>query len=109
MAFKMKAGKGGPMRKNFPSAFKDKEIDPADVLISNKETETQEGDAATTSNILKADKEYRAVKDTKGKDRLRALSERYNTTFKKDEKGVFRNPDGKSPSELETYFLDPEA
>ena len=77
MAFKMKAGKGGPMRKNFPSAFKDKE--------------------------------YRAVKDTKGKDRLRALSERYNTTFKKDEKGVFRNPDGKSPSELETYFLDPEA
>ena len=23
MAFKMKAGKGGPMKKNFPSAFKD--------------------------------------------------------------------------------------
>ena len=27
MAFKMKAGKGGPMKKNFPSAFKDNGLD----------------------------------------------------------------------------------
>ena len=33
MAFKMKAGKEGPMKKNFPDLNKDNEITQADVLI----------------------------------------------------------------------------
>ena len=33
MAFKMKHGKGGPMKKNFPDLNKDGEITEADVLM----------------------------------------------------------------------------
>jgi len=37
MAFKMKAGKGGPMRKNFPSVFKKLDVEVGDELFTGEE------------------------------------------------------------------------
>jgi hypothetical protein len=87
--------------------------DPADQFIEDKDVKTKQGDEFTVSNYFKTDKEYKELKKSKGRDKLVNLEERYNTTFKKDEDGVFRNPEGKSPSELEETRLvlknDPEA
>ena len=73
---------------------------------------TESGDEFTSSSDRKSAKEYKELKKSKGRDALANLQERYNTTFKKDEDGVFRNPEGKSPSELEETRLvmrkDPE-
>ena len=72
-----------------------------------KEEGTKKGDPLSVANILKADKEFEELKKAKGRDKLVQLEKRYNTTFVKDEDGVFRNPDGLSPSELEEKRLKP--
>jgi len=67
--------------------------------------DTKKGDKATTANIVKADAETDALKKSKGKDKLTNLKKRYGVNFKKDAEGVFRSPDGKTPSELEKTYL----
>ena len=93
MTFKMK---GSPFQRNFGIGSPLK-----------KEEGTQEGDKLSVANWEKADEEYDEIKKAKGRDKLIKLQERYNTTFKKDEDGVFRNPDGLSPYELEQIRLEP--
>ena len=102
-------GKSGfKMRSGNKTAFKMMgSSDPADKLIEDKDVETKEGDDLTVSNWLKGDIEFKNLKKTKGRDKLVKLQERYNTTFVKDEDGVFRNPDGLSPAELEDIRLKP--
>ena len=72
-----------------------------------KEEGTKKGDPLSVANTLKAEKEVDELRKAKGRDRLVQLEKRYNTTFVKDEDGVFRNPDGLSPSELEAKRLKP--
>ena len=97
--FELKSG-------NKPSGFKLMgATDPADQFIKDKDLKTKQDDDFTVSNYLKAEKEYKELRKSKGRDKLVNLEERYNTTFKKDKDGVFRNPEGKSPSELEETRL----
>tara|TARA_R100001594_G_scaffold81808_1_gene116304 strand:+ start:115 stop:471 length:357 start_codon:yes stop_codon:yes gene_type:complete len=90
--FKMKAAAyGGPMKKNFPSAFK-------------------QTDPPTTTSWLQADKDYEDIKSGSRENMARRFSERYGTkiTKKPDPKtGVetFSNPDGVSVADLEENFL----
>jgi len=52
MAFKMKAGKEGPMRKNFPSAFRKEEGKEKKTSVKNK---IIAGATALKDNILNVD------------------------------------------------------
>jgi len=112
---KYKKGKKFELRSgNKPSGFKLMgATDPADQFIKDEDVETKQDDEFTVSNYLKAEKEYKKLKKSKGRNKLVELQKRYGTTFSKDEDGVFRNPDGKTPSELEETRLvlkkDPEA
>ena len=102
-------GKSGfKMRSGNKTAFKMMgSSDPTDKFIEDKDLETKEGDDLTVSNWLKSEDEFEEVTRSKGRDKLIKLQERYNTTFKKDEDGVFRNPDGLSPVDLENIRLKP--
>ena len=69
MAFKMKAGKEGPMKKNFPAAFKNKEDREAVKARLEKMAQDQEdkyGDPGKDAFGLKYVTAKDAVKDRRG-------------------------------------------
>ena len=102
--FKMRSGHKTTFKMMGSSPLK---TDPADELVKDKDVETKEGDPLTVSNWLKSESEYKKLKKSTGRDKLVELQKRYGTTFSKDKDGVFRNPDGKTPSELEDTRLEP--
>tara|TARA_R110002012_G_scaffold146470_1_gene304749 strand:+ start:718 stop:975 length:258 start_codon:yes stop_codon:yes gene_type:complete len=55
MAFKMKAGKKGPMYKNFPSAFK---ADIPEVTVEDKKPKTTHTDLKLKRGYLEKDGKY---------------------------------------------------
>ena len=101
-AFKMKAGKEGPMKKNFSSAFKDN----GDKVPKNyflREVKSAKGEAET--------------KALKGKARIDAFSKRHGVEYKMGvntagtvEQGrgqkMFVDPKGRSIEMNERRFLD---
>jgi len=64
MAFKMKSGKEGPMRKNFPSAFKAEDDDLYEVVKSTKEggSDAVYNSKGNRINLPEEDKPYQAWK-----------------------------------------------
>ena len=89
--FKMKAAAhGGPMRKNFPSAFK--QTDPPAENVVYKQDITGEHDTG-----------YETLKKDKANFKKNA-ERRYNTEITKKD-GVWSDPTGKSITDLERDYL----
>ena len=71
-AFQMKAGKEGPMKKNFPSAFKDNG-DPFTPDPKSKNFVARE---------IKSAKGEEEAKNLKGQARVKAFEQRHGVTYK---------------------------
>lgn len=69
------------------------------------------GDKLTTSNWLKANTDYKAMKTGSNKEKSDALFKRYGVKFTKSGKGseghIWKDPKGKTPSSYEADFLKP--
>ena len=82
MAFKMKAGKDGPMKKNFPDLNKDGKITQADILMGRGVFKATKADIISgyssrigDSFAALADKKDKDTKDKKKEDKKKENKE----------------------------------